>query len=378
MDEKRLYMKIYIPLKINSYSKVCVSIKMTALFLFIYAFQINIPTFASDSQISKIIEELKRSKKIAEDISQKLYKSIDEIIKDEKNGNLHLALRKLLEIYNAKSFQEVFKLKQLSEYVCNKTLSIYANLSQKHIKSENIANFLQEENVQSQLQNIIKSNIDLFFQKLQDFLTNDLFELANSLVKIASKIPHIEKDEKFMIAKSLIAEAQNNESDLKAFLSVFTNKYADLYNTPKLNLFWKSSLTYLQLLVDPRLIPPSNITQMISEKALSKLSNKTIKKRLAAVSLYSQEQLEAEGLYYYIKALLLTEQYDEANKALNFFRNKYSGSIWLLKIEDFIEKSNNKSLKTKLINDENIDSINNIFNKNIVPATPSISLGESF
>ncbi len=134
-------------------------------------------------------------------------------------------------------------------------------------------------------------------------------------------------DRRALVARALLAEMTLDDPTFERLMKELAAPTPQ--ETPRPTGFWGSSLTFLQAMSDPRLVAPAQITGMVSPSSLERLAPKAAAKRVAIATRLPASTLEAQGLYYLIKALKMDGKLAEAQKLLAFLQANYPGSPWL-------------------------------------------------
>ncbi|RCK79740.1 MAG: hypothetical protein OZSIB_4212 [Candidatus Ozemobacter sibiricus] len=134
-------------------------------------------------------------------------------------------------------------------------------------------------------------------------------------------------DRRALVARALLAEMTLDDPTFERLMKELAAPPSQ--ETSKPTGFWASSLTFLQAMHDPRLVAPAQITSMVAPSSLERLSPKAAAKRVGLATRLPASTLEAQGLYYLIKALKMDGKLAEAQKLLAFFQANYAGSPWL-------------------------------------------------
>ncbi|MBF0500950.1 MAG: FecR domain-containing protein [Candidatus Riflebacteria bacterium] len=159
-------------------------------------------------------------------------------------------------------------------------------------------------------------------------------------------------DTRDLITSSLLADAVQDKMNLAETAKKLAGTSVDVGSSAsRLKGFWSDSLIYVKTLATPQAIKPGEGTRLISPAALAGLSPAVAKKRIQTVGSLPRDLLEAQGLYYLIRAFLLDGRYKEALDVMHYMESHYANSSWLSKARAEIAQYNlrNANAKARLI-----------------------------
>ncbi|NLI77896.1 MAG: FecR domain-containing protein [Candidatus Riflebacteria bacterium] len=146
-------------------------------------------------------------------------------------------------------------------------------------------------------------------------------------------------DQRELVARALLAEMTLNDQVFEKLVDKLgATPTPAATPQPKPSEFWSSSRTFLQALHDPRVVAPERLTQMIAPAALARLTPRAAASRVALASRLPAETLEAQGLYYLVKALRADGKNQQADQAMAWFRAHHAGSPWLERAEKLLAR----------------------------------------
>ncbi len=146
-------------------------------------------------------------------------------------------------------------------------------------------------------------------------------------------------DQRELVARALLAEMTLNDQAFEKLVDkLVSTPVPAAPPAPEASEFWSSSRTFLQAMHDPRLVAPDRLTQMIAPATLARLTPRAAASRVALASRLPAETLEAQGLYYLVKALRADGKNQQADQAMAWFRAHHAGSPWLERAEKLLAR----------------------------------------
>ncbi|MBF0543112.1 MAG: FecR domain-containing protein [Candidatus Riflebacteria bacterium] len=213
------------------------------------------------------------------------------------------------------------------------------------------SNSSKTKEVYQTLAEALKEFPEVWYETARNVLSSeskmDIAKMSELTPKIHPFDPANPRDQ---LIKGLQAEIQMNDKSLFEAVKgiIYEKTLASAAET--LQGFWADTKTFLQLLTFPNTVTREQATNMISPDSLKSLSPTAVKKRILVASSLPNDLLEAQGLYFLIKAYLSDNRLDEALKVMDFLFKHHPNSPWTLRGKNAIErfKISEKNAKIKV------------------------------
>ena len=252
-------------------------------------------------------------------------KQFEGALKAEHDGKSEVAVKQFLELVKSPAYAG---LPTFRAHLVEKALVDFARagLSLTHA----LAGALREA---------VKEFPGALFNSLQTTLSGEEAKASRSLLGFAPDARNGKSpDPRELVAEALLAEMTADDDGMNKAIKDLTKDPKTRVQAEGAGEFWGTSLTYLQAMTDPRSIVPARITVMISPSGLRKLSPKAAAHRVSLATRLPAETLEAQGLYFLLKALWADKKTEKAAWLMEFFRSHYPGSPWLDRAEKLVSQ----------------------------------------
>ncbi|MBF0500948.1 MAG: hypothetical protein HQM09_12495 [Candidatus Riflebacteria bacterium] len=199
----------------------------------------------------------------------------------------------------------------------------------------------------------LKSSPETWYKFTESLLSRGNSASLQNLSKLSDALHTFNpNDTRDLITRGLISDATQNKLSLTEIAKKLDSTSVDIGSSAtRLKGFWSDSLVYVKTLAAPQAIKPGEGTRLLSPAALAGLSPAVARKRIQTMGSLPRNLLEAQGLYYLIRAFLLDGRYNEALDVMRFMQSHYADSSWLSKARAEIAQYNllNAAAKAKLI-----------------------------
>ncbi|MBF0409988.1 MAG: FecR domain-containing protein [Candidatus Riflebacteria bacterium] len=218
--------------------------------------------------------------------------------------------------------------------------------------------------LQKTLAAAVKEFPEAWYESVKSILAR---ENKNEIALLKKLSPVLHKfdpnDPRDKLIEAMIAEIQMNDKNLIDSMRTLTFDENLASASEVLDDFWSDAKTFLQLLTYPNTVDSNRTTSMMDPDSLSELSRSARQKRILVGSSLPDSLLEAQGLYFLLKAYLVDGRYEDAEKVYAFLKTHHSGSPWANRAAKAME------LSKKLTNLQGKESVNNV-----VSATETVDL----
>ena len=184
---------------------------------------------------------------------------------------------------------------------------------------------------------VLRQDVEAWHGVMETFLRQGLSEPIRSLLNLSSTLrPGQKPDFRDTVTKGLLAELEKDLQALKSAGNSLQNASGSASGGA--DAFWKDSQTYIQVLASGRPVDPSRITQMISPSGLNGMAAELARRRVAAGTSLPFGVLEAQGLYYLVRAHLAAGNTANAERIMSYFRKNFPDSGWLARSESLLAR----------------------------------------